>query len=211
MSSPAQPKSRSTVYIDGFNFYYGVIKNTGHKWLDLQKFFTLLRQADDIQGIRYFTALVDGPDRAHQGTYLRALATLPLVQVILGRFKLKRIKCQIGCSHAGNRLFDVPEEKRTDVNIAVRMVDDAYRNLADRFILVSGDSDLVPAVTLLRDMGKEVLVYIPVRDEMRGAAVELRSVATRAKSLPLSLLHHSHLPSQVPDGNGGTIAKPSGW
>src|SRR5262245_21083869 len=117
MSATHPKKSRSIVYIDGFNFYYGVIKDTSHKWLDLQKYFKLLRKADDIQAIRYFTALVDGPDRTNQERYLRALTSLPLVQVILGRFKMKRVKCQVGCSYVGNLWFQIPEEKRTDVNI----------------------------------------------------------------------------------------------
>jgi uncharacterized LabA/DUF88 family protein len=211
MSSVPSQKTRSIIYIDGFNFYYGVIKDTNHKWLDLQRYFTLLRQADDIQVIRYFTAMVDGSDRTNQEVYIRALTSLPLVRVVLGRFKLKRVKCQVGCGHTGDRLFQIPEEKRTDVNIAVSMVDDAHRNLAERFILVSGDSDLVPAVHLLTKMGKEVLVYIPARDATRGAAAELRTAATRAKTLPCTLLQHSHLPAKVPDGSGGTIDKPTGW
>ncbi len=41
---PTLPKT--IVYVDGFNLYYGVLKNTGYKWLDLERFFTLLRQAD---------------------------------------------------------------------------------------------------------------------------------------------------------------------
>jgi hypothetical protein len=54
----------------------------------------------------------------------------------------------------------------------------------DLMILVSGDSDLVPAVSRVRALGEKVLVYIPARDAARGAAVELRSAATKAKTLP---------------------------
>ena len=80
MSVPA-PEAllpRTIVYVDGFNFYYGVLKNTRYKWLDLERFFTLLRPHDDIQAIKYFTALVEaGAHRVRQETFLKALETTP--------------------------------------------------------------------------------------------------------------------------------------
>ncbi len=47
------------MYVDGFNLYYGVLKNTAYKWLDLERFFKPLRPQDDIQAINYFTAIVE--------------------------------------------------------------------------------------------------------------------------------------------------------
>ena len=57
-------KPRTAVYIDGFNLYYGALKGTSHKWLDLDRYFRLLRPNDDLQCIRYFTAMVTGPKNA---------------------------------------------------------------------------------------------------------------------------------------------------
>ena len=143
--------SRSIVYIDGFNLYYGSLKGTAYKWLDLQRLFERLRPDDEIQAIRYFTALVDGDAQGRQLIYLRALQTLPKVEVIRGRFKRKRFKCGVtACDFSGSRFYIGQEEKRTDVAIGIQLVDDAYRDLADRFILVSGDSDLVPAVRMVK-------------------------------------------------------------
>jgi hypothetical protein len=42
-------RSRSIIYIDGFNLYYGAVKNTPWKWLDMEKYFSLLLPDDDIQ------------------------------------------------------------------------------------------------------------------------------------------------------------------
>jgi len=65
-----------------------------------------------------------------------------------GNFKKKNIECRVAlCTFAGKKFFATQEEKRTDVNIAVYMLDDGYRNLADTFVLVSGDSDLVPPIS----------------------------------------------------------------
>ena len=206
--------SRSIVYIDGFNMYYGAIRGGPHKWLDLQNYFTRLRQADEIQKIYYFSALVGGPSRARQQDYLRALETLPLVKVVLGRFKNKQVKClETSCQHPGRRLFQMPEEKHTDVNIAVQMVVDAFQDTCERMILVSGDSDLVPGVSRVKNLfpNKEVIVYVPSSDPVRGAAVELRSCADKARDLPLQLMAKAQFPARVPDGAGGFIEKPVGW
>jgi 6-hydroxy-3-succinoylpyridine 3-monooxygenase len=205
---------RTIVYIDGFNLYYGAIRSGPNKWLNLEAFFKRLRADDQIQCIYYFTALVDGDGRDRQNTYLRALATLPIVTIVLGRYKLKQVTCSVtGCSYTGLRRFKVPEEKRTDVNIAVQMLDDAYQDRCDRFILVSGDSDLVPAVARVKTNfpKKQIVVYVPARDPIRGAAVELRGSADKHRNLPLDLLPRSQFPASVPDGSGGFITKPPTW
>lgn len=205
---------RTIIYVDGFNFYYGALRGTPFKWLDLQRYFQLLRPGDQILHVRYFTALVHGPTRPNQVSYLRALSTLPLVAVVLGKFKNKSVPCRnVACTYAGNRFFPMPEEKRTDVNIAVHMLDDAYQNHCDNFVLVSGDSDLVPVVKMLKTRfpAKRVTVYVPTRNPIRGAAVELRSVADKHRDLPLNLLQFAQLPSPLPDGAGGFIHKPAAW
>lgn len=206
--------TRSIIYIDGFNLYYGAIRGGPHKWLNLERFFRMLRPADDIQKIKYFTAKVFGPTLINQETYLRAIATLPLVNVIEGRYKRKQVKCGVmACASHCDRMFTVPEEKRTDVNIAVHMVDDAHRNQCDHFILISGDSDLVPALHCIKQTfpTKRVTVYVPARNRIRGAAVELRSAADDSRDLPLNLLKLAQFPAAVPDGFGGFIAKPATW
>jgi len=205
---------RSVVYVDGFNLYYGAVRGTRHKWLDLEKYFTMLRHGEQIVAVRYFTALVNGPTRPNQETYLRALATRPLVEVVLGKFKQKQVPCRVvPCTHAGTRFFSVPEEKRTDVNIAVRLVDDAYQGICERFVVVSGDSDLVPAVNLIKHRfpEKQVVVYVPSNNPVRGAAVELRGAADKHRTLPLNILGRAQFPAQLPDGAGGVIHKPADW
>jgi uncharacterized LabA/DUF88 family protein len=208
-----QLRPRTIVCVDGFNFYYGAIKGGPYKWLNLQRYFTLLRPHDEICRIHYFTALVNGPTVLNQQVYLRALETLPLINIVLGNYKAKRVKCTVSaCAFTGARLFTTMEEKRTDVNIAVQMMEDSYENHCDQFVLVSGDSDLVPAVIRTKALGKKVLAYIPARDPTRGAAVELRSVADGAKILPLlPLVKHAQFPATIPDGSGGFLSKPSSW
>jgi hypothetical protein len=62
------------VCIDGFNLYYGALKRTPYKWLDLAKLAQILLPADTLQELHYFTARVSSrpynPTAAHdQGLY----------------------------------------------------------------------------------------------------------------------------------------------
>ncbi len=220
MASPptpiaAKPKPRVIVYIDGFNLYYGAIRGTPSlKWLNLERFCRHLRPHDELMLVRYFSALVDGNAKANQEAYLRALATTPLVEITLGKFKKKTVTCGVThCTWTGNKLYRTQEEKRTDVNIAIFMLDDAYQDMCDHFILFSGDSDLVPALNMvrLRFPTKKITVYVPSRSPARGAAVEIRTAAHANRTLPLNLLPKSQFPTQVADGAGGFITRPATW
>jgi len=216
-SSPIlqKPKTRSIVYIDGFNFYYGAVQSTpALKWLDLARYCGYLRPHDDLRAIRYFSAMVTGRTKPNQEAYLRALATTPIVEIVLGKFKKKRVTCDVPlCTWAGDRVYYVPEEKRTDVNIGIFMLDDAYRNACDHLILFSGDSDLVPALNMikLRFPGKKITVYVPSRNPKRGAAVEIRSAADVNRTLPLNFLGKAQFPEKIPDGSGGFVTRPLDW
>lgn len=49
---------KTNVYVDAFNLYYGCVKGTPYKWLDLAKLCGLLLPGDTVNRIRYFTARV---------------------------------------------------------------------------------------------------------------------------------------------------------
>lgn len=205
---------RSIIYIDGFNFYYGAVKGTPHKWLDLQRYFELLRKDDNIQKIWYFTARVDGNQSVRQTAYFDALGTSPLVGLIFGLYKVKTARCRVaGCKYQGKKTYRIPEEKRTDVNIALQMLDDAYQGECDRIVLVSGDSDLVPAVNLVkrRHPKIQVVVYVPATNHKRAAAKELRDAADRHSTLPTSLFSKAQFPVTLTTKLGAVIRKPISW
>ena len=201
------------IYIDGLNLYYGALKDTQWKWLDLDKYFRLLRPDDDIQSIKYFTALIEGSHKINQEIYLSALSTLPKIQIILGEFKEMQIECRVtNCSYPGDRFFQKLEEKRTDVNIALHMFYDAVFDFCDRFILVSGDSDLVPAIHMVKKVApkKKITVYVPADNEVRGAAVEIRRAADKHLTMPIPLLSKTQFPQSIPL-KGGSLDKPASW
>ena len=85
-------RNRSIICIDGFTLYYGTVKNTPWKWLDMEKYFSLLLPDDDIQIIKYFTEKILGLYKPNQDVYIKALSTLNKVKIIYGLFKYKKIK-----------------------------------------------------------------------------------------------------------------------
>lgn len=104
------------------------MKNSSDKWLNLEHYFQLLRQDDDIQKIYYFTAKVKGQAQARQETYFKALQTLNLVQIVFGLYKSRQRKCKVASCSNPQKSYAEFDEKRTDVNIALQMLDDAYKN-----------------------------------------------------------------------------------
>ena len=73
---------RTRVYVDGFNLYYGAVKGTPFKWLNLVELaYQILPAGHSVDKLNYFTARVSGVSDpgapARQHAYLSALATLP--------------------------------------------------------------------------------------------------------------------------------------
>lgn len=177
--STASPNSKKNtyVYIDGFNLYFralrrwdssGACPKINLKWLDLEKFCKSHLASHNIVKIKYFTATVSGKhDRdkpARQQAYLRALKTLePLVEVIYGKYAVNEHKIKIN-EHL-KLLWEVPEEKRTDVNIGAHLINDAHLKRFDTAIVVSNDSDLADVLKLGRDeLGLSVGLLNPAED-----------------------------------------------
>ena len=82
---------RTFVYIDAFNLYYGALRKSPFRWLDLQKLCQLMLPKNDVQAIKYFTALVsarpgDADQPLRQQLYIRALKTIPNIEIIYGHY-----------------------------------------------------------------------------------------------------------------------------
>lgn len=147
---------RTYVYIDGFNFYYGCIKDTPYKWLNPSRMAALLLPGHEITAIRYFSANVsarpgnpDAPTR--QQTFFRALRTVPNLTIQLGFFKTHGVRMPlVNPPSAGSSTALVwrTDEKGSDVNLATQMLVDAFDDLFDCAVVVTNDSDLLGPIGL---------------------------------------------------------------
>ena len=202
-------------YIDGFNLYYGAVRETRFKWLDIQDMCRRLLPHDEITKIRYFTARVksrpDDPEQdTRQDTYLRALSTLPLVDIHYGHFVTRRVRMALAePPDHGPQTVEVlkTEEKGSDVNLASYLLLDAFTLQCSTAVVVSNDSDLAETVRIAQNhAGIKVGIINPHPPRNRSRHL----VGTFFKQLRPGLLAQAQLPPTIPTEQGA-IRKPDCW
>ena len=156
-------KKKVIVYVDGYNFYYG-LKHGGARWkrlywLDVVKFFErMMLPNQELVEVNYYSARpVDDPQAYYnQDKFFQANEINPKFKLHLGLYKKKKLKCQ----NCGFKIKTY-EEKESDVRVATGMLVDVYSKRCDITIIVSADSDMIPAVELAMEAGHRVFVYFP--------------------------------------------------
>lgn len=197
---------RVTGFVDGFNLYHSV-KDSGHshlKWLDLWKLCEMFAPAPqyELTGVLYFTAYATHRPNAvkRHRVYVEALRAVG-VQPVIGHFKRK----QAGCRSCGST-WPRHEEKETDVNLALRLFERAYADSYDMALLITADSDIVPAVrmTLASFPAKTIRVLTPL-DRPHGREL-LQASGQKARKIRRPHLEQSLLPERVADSSGQVVA-----
>jgi uncharacterized LabA/DUF88 family protein len=204
---------RTYVYIDGFNLYYGQLKGTPYKWLDLGALCRvyLKRNTNKIDKIKYFTAMVKprpgDPDQGvRQHIYIRALKTIPNLEIIYGHFLSHKVHMPLA-DNTGFAHVIKTEEKKSDVNIAVHMLNDAFKNQYDMAILVSNDSDLSEALRIIKeDLGKKIGILNPQKNQSK----ELGKYTLFQKRIRTGAIAVCQFPPALSDKTC-KITKPAKW
>jgi uncharacterized LabA/DUF88 family protein len=217
---------RTIVYVDGYNLYYGLLRKSKLKWLDLVALFHhhVLDSSSNVVEVKYYTAPVlgkmsdsnDSPQR--QRRYLQALRKMYPTD-------LKIIEGRIMASTPFQRLVSpIPEaphlkkvqvydfnEKKTDVNIASDMITDAWTDRYEQVVLCSNDSDLEGALAMIRKHhpDKRIGIVAPITgDDHRRIAKDLSQYATWTKILSPVHLANAQLPDRIPHSQ---LVKPDTW
>lgn len=169
-------RKRILVLIDGYNYYHKISsyqkrQNICVKWLD---YMSLLKAAvkshlksDNFElEIYFFSAIAKHrglESQLRHRTYIKALKKSG-VEVVLGEFKEKYI---YPCSDCKQKTRDERilkhEEKHTDVNVAITLLEKALTNKFDRAYLLSEDNDYVPVVKRVKELfpEKEIIICPP--------------------------------------------------
>jgi uncharacterized LabA/DUF88 family protein len=167
--STTKDQKRVIVYIDGFNLYHAIddLRKPQLKWLNLANLGRqLLREGEVLTKVQYFTTVVDwNPDKAlRHETYIAALEAKGVV-VTKGNFKRSHRHCS-----KNNDYCPFREEKQTDVAIGVNIVADAFNDAFDRMILLTADTDQIPAVQMvLEHFPKKLVTWIAPPGRLRQA------------------------------------------
>jgi len=209
---------KTNVYIDSFSLYYGCLKASNYRWLDVLSLCNFELPANSINRIRCFSARVTArpgdlqqPER--QAAYFRALETIPDLSIHLGQFLESQIRMPYVTPPPGGPntvLVRKTEEKGSDVNLASYLLLDGFRSEYEAAIVISNDSDLTEPIRIVRkELGLKVAVLLPCRPSGHPS-VELRKVATKHKIISEAALAASQFPAVMHDRNG-TITKPATW
>ncbi len=200
---------RLVAYIDGFNLYYGLreARLRSSRWLDLGGMCrSLLKPHQQLRLVRYFTSRIRSNSSAakRQSVYIDALLAHGGIEIDFGQFLSSPTRCR-NCGIVRQR----HEEKRTDVNIAVRLLEDAYDDRFDTAMVVSGDSDLVPPIKSVRSRfpDKRVLVAAPPK----RWSTQLGQAANAALQISALTVRSNRLPDPVVAPSGARLRAPSGW
>ena len=229
---------RTAVYIDGYNLYYGRLRDSDFKWLDVVALFESIIKVQhsnaSVNAVKLFTAHALAKFATHgqdsviaQHAYHRALqARYPdRVEITLGSHSHDKTGTLLPTFTPGapydrnlrSRVWKI-EEKQTDVNIAIAMYRDASKGLFDQQVICTNDSDAEPTLRAIRE--DFPLITLGVITPIRPASDD-----DRARSISASLKRHAHwtrrhildaelaaalLPDQVPTKKK-PIKRPVHW
>jgi uncharacterized LabA/DUF88 family protein len=195
-------------YIDGFNFYFGLKSKNWQKyyWLDVVKFCeSFIKPNQTLNSVLYFTAAPkDQGKKDRQDLFFSANKTDSRFKLVFGKYIPKTLQF-------GKRTYTTFEEKQTDVNIAVEMLRNVFQKKVDISILVSADSDILPAINLIReiDPNHKVFCYFPPNRystdlaQNADAIIKLSRYEQRFKK--------ALLPDKITLPNGYIIKRPKKW
>ncbi len=204
---------KANIYVDGFNLYYGAVRRTPYKWLNIADMCRVMMPNDDINRIRYFTALVDprpnDPDQlTRQKTFLRALQTIPNLSIHYGHFLSHTVDMHLAPPANGTARVIKTEEKGSDVNLATYLLADGFKNDYEVAVVISNDSDLCEPIRVVRyELGKPVGVLSPYKQH---PSVDLRKVANFFKGIRANTLARCQFPQTLTDAHG-SFSKPATW
>jgi uncharacterized LabA/DUF88 family protein len=201
--------NRIAFFVDGFNLYHSIDSNPSYckyKWLNLDKLaHCFVTSHNKIDKVFYFTTYASWTQVKlvkHQ-TYVKALQFVG-VEVVFGAFRYVDKTCRI--CHKQYKTF---EEKQTDVNIAIKLFQTAVQDLWDTAIIVSGDSDLIPAIQAAKSTfpAKRIGLVIPIGRR----AEELKQVVDFHMKLKEKHLATSQFEDEITIDGGVKLTRPSAW
>jgi len=205
--------------VDGFNLYHSLrtasdeLGGASTKWLDLRSllssYLSAIGDFAEIQQIFYFSALATHLEKRQPGLtirhreYIDCLESVGVIPV-LGRFKPKFVFC--GNCRQKSRHF---EEKETDVAISIRLLEIFQKDSADTVVLVTGDTDLAPAVRTAKNLfpTKRIWFLFPYKRKNN----ELARLADGHCYIRKERYIQHQLPAEVILQSGRWVSKPEAW
>lgn len=196
---------RVACYVDGFNLYHAIadLGRPHLKWLDISALAkSLCRDGETLVKVAYFSAYATwkpGPYARHR-EYVAALVHSG-VHCHIARFSEKMASC-LNCGSQWKQ----HEEKETDVHFSLTLFEDAIDDVFDRAIIISADSDHVPAVRRVRTRLPEKQMFVATPPDRHGRARGLLSACNSGTPITAGRLAQCLFPETIHDATGGLVA-----
>jgi uncharacterized LabA/DUF88 family protein len=207
--------SKAVFFVDGFNLYHALdytkiggnpFRYRKYKWLSLTKLAEFyLPPNHTLASVLFFTTVVTWePGKEARHRLLIRAQEHEGVTVIEGEFKKKDIRCKI-CKE----VFKGREEKRTDVNIAVELLRLAHYGQYDTAIVLTGDTDLIPALDAVRQLHNhiKIAVVLPIGKSSK----DMKKASDYFFQMTELQLIQSVFPDPVVLTDGTSLARPDSW
>lgn len=232
---------KTYVYIDGFNLYYGCLKDSPYKWLDIKALSQkLLKSENNIVKIKYFTARAS--DKIKEGTsarqqrYIQALESIPECEIYWGNF-VTRDKLRKIASFTTSQEFDIAKIKQILVEkngLSLKKADSVIEstwkyasvliteekgsdvNLASHLIHDAHQNAFDTALVISNDTDLREPIRITVHEigKKVGIACPHQRIAPSLSDIPPTFIRHissNHLKSSQFPSIITNIEKPDRW
>lgn len=204
---------KTVVYIDGQNFLYkasdvlikaGLIDNKQKLYdLDIRGLISNIISENEGLDIKYYGAKIKIISRMGEEVHkksrtfsdnLRRLKNTLNKQGIKyiesGKLKLRDSDICKSCGHQDLRF----QEKGVDVGIAVDMIVDAYEKNYDQVVILSSDTDLIPAIKIAKKR-ISTFIYLGFSDKLTNA---INSQVTKTETIRDSEIVEAYKRSNPP-------------
>ena len=196
---------RVAAYVDGFNLYHAIeaLDEPLLKWCDMRSLAaSYLRAGEILERVTFYTAY-NTWDAEKRRRHLNYVAALEATGVEVTRSNFAKVQKLCTQSERRCKFF---EEKQTDVAIATDMLSDCYERGIKRSLLLSADSDQIPAVNHIRRRFPNNTVYMIAPPKRLSQARDLGAACNGVTELTAGRLRDHILPHEVRNDRGRLAA-----
>lgn len=225
---------RAAAIVDGFNLYHSIqdalnnirlandanrqsgkpLQSEQMRWLDVRgmigSYTSALRerfgQAVELDAVHYFSAFARhrGIDTVHRHMDFVSGLVMYGVSVEMASFKRRDASCP-EC----RQTFSYHTEKESDVAVASKLLEVAATRAADVALVVSGDTDLIPAFRTARRLNPQVRLVSLFPYNRESASLRLLADTSHVLNTKTYRKWQMRDPIELP--NGDLLSRPSGW
>jgi hypothetical protein len=180
-------RARAALYIDGFNLYHAIddLQQPFLKWSNYWRLGEIIipKVSEVLVKVVYCTAYYPSdPSKKWRHQQVINAQKIHGVSVELGHYTHEIMNCR-SCNHSWSK----PTEKEGDINVAINLIKDAFKNEFDHAYLLTSDSDQAATARMfVREFPEKLLTT--VAPPGRNFSAHIQAITERRR-IALSVDH----------------------